>query len=959
MTGLEGVNLVVRHYGGVGGTTQQDERVYVEGIRDVGVAWHRRQDIAPRRCDRSPPSWESPEDARATACAGRDDIAVTRGEPIRLTFLFTDIEGSTRLWEGHPAEMPDALAQHVGILDSAIGDAGGSVIKETGDGVFAVFDRPQSAIDAAVGAQLGLARAPWGVTGPLRARMGIHSGEAVRDHDDYHGPDVNRSARVMATAHGGQVVVSAATYELVAGTVSGITFRDLGEHRLKDLARPERIRQVVHPDLPADFPPLRSLGSFPNNLPAALTTFIGRREQVAAIDRAIGDGRLVTLTGAGGAGKTRLALQVAAERVERHPDGVWFVDLAGLAEERLVAQELVSVLPVPEQPGTPAVDVLTMHLADRDLLIVLDNCEHLVESAARVVDALLRAAPNVRVVATSREPLNVPGEVIWRVPSLSIISDQADANATSEAIELFVERAKSADPSFTLDAERLQLVVSICRRLDGLPLAIELAAARVRALSLEDIADRLGDRFRLLTGGARTALPRQRTLEAAVAWSYDLLDADERRVFERLSVFASAFRLEDAEAVSGDNGIEPAAIADLVIRLVDKSLVSVVHGAAGTRYRLLETLRDYARNRLAGTPDAALTQEAHTRWALEFTRSSGAAFMGPRQMQIMAELAASLDDLRVVLGRAVEDGDVSTGLRLIVNVAQWWAVGAVREARHWLDQLLPASEGLDPVLVGNAIAVHGVVLAIQGLHDRAVELQRRAIDILRAESDEVGVAWATHYLGIALWSTDPAEARGATVDALAAFERLRIPVGVLRCLWWLILWELEFGNPTEALAFGSRLRGLATALPGPLASAHAAEAAGLLARVAGDLEEARVQFGQAVTHHARIRNGGCLAHCLEHVALWSLDRDQAEQAAVLLGAVDAIREDLVGTAAVPQFERIWHDQAIGDARARLGDERYVAAWSRGRGMRLDAAIRAGIDAVSGEPASPSPDLTPA
>src|SRR5919197_2449606 len=250
MTGLEGVNLVVRHYGGVGGTTQQDERVYVEGIRDVGVAWHRRQDIAPRRCDRSPPSWESPEDARATACAGRDDIAVTRGEPIRLTFLFTDIEGSTRLWEGHPAEMPDALAQHVGILDSAIGDAGGSVIKETGDGVFAVFDRPQSAIDAAVGAQLGLARAAWGVTGPLRARMGIHSGEAVRDHDDYHGPDVNRSARVMATAHGGQVVVSAATYELVAGTVSGITFRDLGEHRLKDLARPERIRQVVHPDLP-------------------------------------------------------------------------------------------------------------------------------------------------------------------------------------------------------------------------------------------------------------------------------------------------------------------------------------------------------------------------------------------------------------------------------------------------------------------------------------------------------------------------------------------------------------------------------------------------------------------------------------------------------------------------------------------------------------------------------------
>lgn len=886
-------------------------------------------------------------------------MAVTRAEPSQRTFLFTDIEGSTGLWELHPAEMSDALAQHLEIVGSAIRDAGGSVVKETGDGVFAVFDDPQAAIDAAVGAQLRLSRAVWGDTGPLRARMGLHTGEALREHDDYHGPDVNRSARLMATAHGEQVVVSGATYELATAAAPGITFRDLGEHRLKDLARPEHIRQIVHPDLRADFPPLRSLGSFPNNLPAALSTFIGRREEVAAIDHAIDPRRLVTLTGAGGAGKTRLALQVAAERVDRHPDGVWFVDLAGLAEERLVAQELVSVLPVPEQPGSPAVEVLTSHLKDKDLLIVLDNCEHLIESAARVVDALLRAGPKLRVIATSREPLNVPGEVIWRVPSLSIPDDPGDADAPSEAIELFIERARAADPSFTPDSEGLRIVVSICRRLDGLPLAIELAAARVRALSLEEIADRLSDRFRLLTGGARTALPRQRTLEAAVAWSYDMLDEHERRVFERLSVFPSSFRLDAADVVCADDGIEAAGVADVVTRLVDKSLVSVVQDATSTRYRLLETLRDYARSRLAERPDAVLAQQAHTRWLLAFTQSSGAAFYGPSQAQVMADLSASLDDLRVVLSRAVEENDVTTGLRLIVNVDQWWSVGAVREARHWLDQLLARQDGVDPLLVGNAIAVHGVVFSIQGEMDRAVELHRRAIAILRAESDALGVAWATHYLGIALWSIDAADARRATAEALAAFERLHVPVGVLRCLWWLVLWELEFGDRSEALEYGARLRELASASPSPLGRAHAAEATGLLARVAGDLEGARGQFEEAVTLHARVRNGACLAHCLEHVALWSLDLDEPEQAALLLGAVDAIREDVVGSTAVPPFERMWHDRATYDARQVLGGERYAASWSRGRAMNLDTAIRAGIAAVSGEPTPHASEPTPA
>ena len=278
----------------------------------------------------------------------------------------------------------------------------------------------------------------------------------------------------------------------------------------------------------------------------------------------------------------------------------------------------------------------------------------------------------------------------------------------------------------------------------------------------------------------------------------------------------------------------------------------------------------------------------------------------------------------------------------------------MREARHWFDLLLPAPATVDRRLVGNALAAHGVAFAIQGDMNRAATLQREALEILRAAGDEHGVAWATHYLGVALWSTDPAAARDATIEALGAFDRLRIPVGVLRCLWWLILWELEFGSPEEALRYGSRLQELAVALPNPLARGHAAEAAGLLARVRGDLEEARARFHEAVTMHGRVRNGACLAHCLEHVALWALDRQQPEQAAVLLGAVDAIREDVVGTTAVPPFERIWHDRAAADARTQLGVPAFDAAWARGRAMRLDAALAAGTSTVAADEVPPGP-----
>jgi predicted ATPase/class 3 adenylate cyclase len=870
-----------------------------------------------------------------------------------LTFLFTDVEGSTRLWEAEPEAMPAALAEHFRALQEAVGAEGGNVVNDTGDGIFAVFPGARAAVSAAVAAQRALGAASWGTTAPLRVRMGVHTGHADRGHDDYHGTEVNRCARLMATAHGGQVVASEATYVLVRDdTPPDVSFLDLGDHRLKDLARPEHVHQILHPDLRAEFPPLRSLSAFPNNLPAELSSFIGRAGEVDAVQDELVRGRLVTLTGAGGAGKTRLALQVAADRIERHPDGVWLVDLAGLAEPRLLTQAVLSALRVPELPGRPALEVLTTYLASRDVLVVLDNCEHLIDAAAELVDAVLRASPKARFIATSREPLNVPGEVSWRVPSLSLRNEAGAAGADgSEAVALFVERARAADPTFELTPERQEVVATITRRLDGLPLAIELAAARVRALSVEEIAVRLNDRFALLTGGARTALPRQRTLEAAVAWSYDLLEEDERRLFGRLSIFAGSFDLSAVEAVCSGDPIQREQILDLLTRLVDKSLVSVVHLGGGTRYRLLETLRDYARHRLAASGDAQGVHDAHTRWAVAFAESAGAQLMGPDQASRLQQIAASRDDLRAALARTLEAGDPDSGVRIMVGLTTLWQVAGIREARNWLEQLLEREDTVAPGLLGLGLSLYGVLLAIHGERDRSAEVQERALALLRDVGDERGAAWATHYLGIERWgSYRPEEAKELTLEALAAFEQLNEPIGILRCLWWLILWELEFGGVDEALRHGARLEQMASRMPGPIGRAHAAEAAGLLARVQGDLETAGQRLREAVGLHVMIRNIICLSHCLEHVALWTLDRGDPQEAATLLGAVDAIREDLIGSTAVPGFERMWHFRATSDARTALGDEGYTTAWGQGRAMDIEQAIAAGVGAVGAQPA---------
>ena len=520
-----------------------------------------------------------------------------------VTFLFTDLEGSTRLWEQYPEAMRPALERHDALLRDAVEQHGGNVVKTTGDGLHGVFTTTRDALDAALAAQGALAAEPWGLPGELRVRMGLHTGDAVVRDGDYYGPATNRAARVMAAAHGGQVVVSHATEEIVRDSLpDDVALVDLGEHRLPDLARPERIFQVVAAGLRREFPPLRSLDAMPGNLPSQLTSFVGREVEREAIADALLASRLVTVTGVGGVGKSRIALQVALDVAGRFPDGAWLCELATAHDDEELAQVVAATLGVLARPAVTLADSVIDALRTRELVLVLDNCEHLVDSVGRLAEGLLRDCPGVRVLATSREALGVAGEQVWPLTSLDLPprAPTFDAVAASEAVQLFVERARAVQPGFVLDESNAEAVAEICRRLDGIPLAVELAAARVTIMAPSDIAARLDQRFQLLTGGRRSAAERHQTLRAAIEWSYEMLDPHERLLFQRLGVFPGSFDAEAVAAVAAGDGLEAWDVLDAGAGLVAKSMMMADEASGSTRYHMLETLRAFAREHLEG-----------------------------------------------------------------------------------------------------------------------------------------------------------------------------------------------------------------------------------------------------------------------------------------------------------------------------------------------------------------------
>jgi predicted ATPase/class 3 adenylate cyclase/DNA-binding CsgD family transcriptional regulator/tetratricopeptide (TPR) repeat protein len=650
-----------------------------------------------------------------------------------VTLLLADVEGSTRLWETKPEAMKAAIER----LDQTLADAVAAhhgvrpVEQGEGDSFVIAFARAADAVACA----LELQRAPLA---PIKLRIGVHTGDMhLRDEGNYIGPTINRAARLRDLAHGGQIVLSGATEPLVVDQLPpDVTLNDLGSHPLRDLPRPERVVQLCHPDLHNDFPPLRTVNVVAaENLPTQLSSFIGRKAEMSGIRGALVDNRLVTLTGAGGAGKTRLAVQVAADIATEFADGVWYVDLAPITDPDVVPVTTARALGLPDQPGQATMDVLLRFIRDRRMLILLDNCEHLLDSCAELIVALLGACSGLTLLATSREPIGVTGEVSWRVPSLSL---------ADEAIELFSDRARRTKPEFRVTAENAETVTEICRRLDGLPLAIELAAPRVRALSPAEILEGLHDQFRLLTGGARTAVRRQQTLRASVDWSHALLSEPEKVLFRRLAVFFGGFDLDAAHAVAGGGEVERYQVLDQLTLLVDKSLVVAEDTRHGTRYRLLETVRQYAQEKLhesrEGDGIRARHRDHYTAMAAELDSPTDAG-----HARRLAQAEVEIDNLRSAFTWSLENSDTIAALQLAASLQPLWSSGwRNREGLSWLDAALAASTPDDahqgPARV-RALADKALLLVYVGfvesavVADEAVRLAREIEDsalIMRA-----------------------------------------------------------------------------------------------------------------------------------------------------------------------------------------------------------------------------------
>ena len=585
----------------------------------------------------------------------------------RVTFFFSDIEGSTRLWERDAVAMQSALVHHDAILKDAFELHRGFTFATGGDGFAVAFSEPGDAIAAAKHAQLALRAADLPAV-----RMGVHTGEAHERDGDYFGPEVNRAARLMAIGHGGQVLVSRATAELLnSAALAGIgELRDLGEHGLRDLSRPERVSQLVIEGEPSDFPPLRSLDAVPMNLPIQATRFIGRSDDVVRIALALRESRLVTLTGVGGVGKTRLALQAAAELSPEFRDGPWLVELARVTDPAMVAETTRSVLGVKLRAGETVETCLAEFLSTRSMLVVLDNCEHVVGAAAELVQRLLATTGGSRILATSREGLAVPGEHVVALAPLTVPADDTDAAVlASDAVRLFLDRAADARDGFEVAPDEVATLARVCRRLDGIPLAIELAAARVRSIALLEILVHLDQRFRLLAGGRRTAPTRQQTLRSAIDWSHDLLDDNERIALRRLSVFTGGFDLAAATAVVADANVHTFEVLDLLDQLVNKSLVAVDVSNETTRFRLLETIADYSWERLDDAGEAHEFAFAHARYFAAFSERAGHELCGRDEAQWSDRVEAEMENLRRALNWAIEDGNADLALRIVGGLA--------------------------------------------------------------------------------------------------------------------------------------------------------------------------------------------------------------------------------------------------------------------------------------------------
>jgi predicted ATPase/class 3 adenylate cyclase/DNA-binding CsgD family transcriptional regulator len=675
-----------------------------------------------------------------------------------VTLLLADVEGSTRLWETQPEQMAVAMARMNQTVSETIATHSGvrPVEQGEGDSFVAAFARASDAVACA----LELQRAPLA---PIRLRIGIHTGEIqLRAEGNYAGPTINRTARLRDLGHGGQTLLSGATEALVLdGLPDDVWLSDLGTHSLRDLPRPERVMQLCHPDLVNDFLPLRvAKAVISQHLPMQFTSFVGREADIAQVRDLVIQNRLVTLTGAGGVGKTRMAIQIAGQLSGEFGDGMWYVDLAPITDPDLVPITTARALGLPDQPGRSTMDTLRRFVADRQMLVVLDNCEHLLDACAALTVALLEAGPRLSLLTTSREPIGVAGELSWRVPSLPL---------ADKAIELFVDRACRARPDFVVTDDNAATVTEICRRLDGVPLAIELAAARVRALSLAEILDSLHDRFRLLTGGARTAVRRQQTLRASVDWSHALLTEPERVLFRRLAAFIGGFDLDGAQSVCGGGDVERYQVLDQLALLVDKSLVVTVESRSRTRYRLLETMRQYALEKLGESSEADAVRTRHRDYYTALAAKLDAP-AGSDYEQRIEQANTEIDNLRAAFGWSRENSDIELALTLASSLQLLWqARGRLREGLAWFDAALTDLDayhpGVTPALRARALADRATLGLWVGATDSLAQAEQ-ALVLAREVDDPVLLVRALTARGYIAAYFDTAAARAYLAEAI-------------------------------------------------------------------------------------------------------------------------------------------------------------------------------------------------
>ena len=869
-----------------------------------------------------------------------------------VTLLFTDIEGSTRLLQEVGPHYADILAEHRRLVRAALDAHSGQEVDTQGDAFFAAFTRAGDALAAAIQAQRALAAQRWPRDVTVRVRMGLHSGSPLPTEGGYVGLDVHRAARVGAAAHGGQILLSLAAAELVRDDLpAGASLRDLGEHQLKDLQRPERLFQLVLPDLPADFPPPRTIERRGPALPVPPTALLGREHEVAAVRALLlGEGvRLVTLTGPGGIGKTRLGLQVAAELSEHFGDGVFFVSLAPISDPALVAPTIARALNLREiERGTrPPEEILEAYLAGKRVLLLLDNFEQVTAAAPLVAD-LLAQCPGLSALVTSREPLHLRGEREYPLPPLALPSTPADATTLARypATALFLERALAVKPDFTIADTTAAAIAEICARLDGLPLAIELAAARVKHLSPEALVARLSSRLGLLTAGPRDLPDRQRTLRDAIAWSYDLLAPAEQMLFRRLAVFAGGCTLEAAEAICPAGGGLEIDVLEGLASLTDKSLVREADTGVEhePRYTMLETIREFSLEQLAASGEADALRRAHADYFLDLAQRAEPFLTGAQQGLWLERLDREHGNLRLALAWARDSGASALGLRLAAAIWRFWYTrGDLSEGRGWLEELLartaaPEAGALQLQSIrARALVGAATLSSIQFDPDRATMQGEESLRLGRELGDKAVMADALNVLGLlALHRGDVARAAALCAEGLALDRELGDPWATARAL--LSLGQSAYAQANYAHAGALFTEGLALMRQAGSIS-HSATALlylGHVAREQGDLARAARNYRESLAMSQGLGDKLRMARGLEGLATLGGVQGHAAHAARLLGAAAAVRETL--GASVHPLDRTAIDRATTALRAQLGAEAFAAAWEAGHALELDEAF---------------------